>query len=266
MGNMNYDSFYKFLVSLGIILVILPWTVLMFLTTNSFDLQITEVDLAQYTQTAQKVIALRQSLPLLVQEKYTWWIIGGISIFGIFLILYGLRKWYELQKIDDICKKREVEKQREAIEKNTVKMSDEQILQKTNFKDGPRTAAMKGFIIEQKFVDFVKNTKKTYIVKNNIMIGTHEYDVVAFSNKTFEKDFVYEVKYLRNNISLHQIERYREQLKKLRTNFSEELNRLPYMTLAIVVPDERYEYTVNIVKQIKKWNNYSIEIMKESDL
>lgn len=38
------------------------------------------------------------------------------------------------------------------------------------------------------------------------------------------------------------------------------------MTLAIVVPDERYEYTVNIVKQIKKWNNYSIEIMKESDL
>lgn len=125
---------------------------------------------------------------------------------------------------------------------------------------------MKGFIIEQKFVDFVKNTKKTYIVKNNIMIGTHEYDVVAFANKTFEKDFVYEVKYLRNNISLHQIERYREQLKKLRTNFSEELNRLPYMTLAIVVPDERYEYTVNIVKQIKKWNNYSIEIMKESDL
>ena len=106
-------------------------------------------------------------------------------------------------------------------------MSDEQILQKTNFKDGPRTAAMKGFIIEQKFVDFVKNTKKTYIVKNNIMIGTHEYDVVAFANKTFEKDFVYEVKYLRNNISLHQIERYREQLKKLRTNFSEELNRLP---------------------------------------
>ena len=86
MGNMNYDSFYKFLVSLGIILVILPWTVLMFLTTNSFDLQITEVDLAQYTQTAQKVIALRQSLPLLVQEKYTWWIIGETSIFGIFLI------------------------------------------------------------------------------------------------------------------------------------------------------------------------------------
>lgn len=104
MGNINYDSFYKFLVSLGIILVILPLTVLIFLTTNSFDLQIAEADLAQYTQTAQKVIAWRQSLPLLIQEKCTWWIIGGFSICGVCLILYGLIKWHELQKIDDICK------------------------------------------------------------------------------------------------------------------------------------------------------------------
>ena len=98
------------------------------------------------------------------------------------------------------------------------------------------------------------------------MIGTFEYDVVAFANKTFEKDYVYKVKYLKNNISLHQIERYREQMKKLRANFSKELNRLPYMTLAIVVPDKMYEHTVNIAEQIEKWNNYSIEILKESDL
>lgn len=266
MGNINYDSFYKFLVSLGIILVILPLTVLIFLTTNSFDLQITATDLTQYTPTAQKVIAWRQSLPLLIEEKSTWWIIGGVNICGVCLILYGLIKWHELQKIDDIFKKREAEKQKEAIEKNTVKMSDEQIIQKTNLEYGPSATVMKGFIIEQKFFDFVKNTKKTYIVKSNIMIGTFEYDVVAFANKTFEKDYVYEVKYLENNISLHQIERYREHMKKLRANFSEELNRLPYMTLAIVVPDKMYEHTVNIAEQIEKWNNYSIEILKESDL
>ena len=55
-------------------------------------------------------------------------------------------------------------------------------------------------------------------------------------------------------------------MKKLRANFSEVLNRLPYMTLAIVVPDKMYEHTVNIAEQIEKWNNYSIEILKESDL
>ena len=38
------------------------------------------------------------------------------------------------------------------------------------------------------------------------------------------------------------------------------------MTLSIVVPDKMYEHTVNIAEQIEKWNNYSIEILKESDL
>lgn len=80
MGNINYDSFYKFLVSLGIILVILPLTVLIFLTTNSFDLQITATDLTQYTPTAQKVIAWRQALPLLIEEKSTCGLLVG-SIF-----------------------------------------------------------------------------------------------------------------------------------------------------------------------------------------
>lgn len=81
MGNINYDSFYKFLVSLGIILVILPLTVLIFLTTNSFDLQITAADLTQYTPTAQKVIAWRQSLPLLIEEKVP----GGLLVGSIFV-------------------------------------------------------------------------------------------------------------------------------------------------------------------------------------
>ena len=38
------------------------------------------------------------------------------------------------------------------------------------------------------------------------------------------------------------------------------------MTLAIIVPDEMYEHAITIAKQVEKWNNYSIEILKESDL
>ena len=70
MGNVNYDSFYKFLVSLGIVLIILPLAFLTFMITNSFDLQIIEADLNKYTQTAQDVIKWRQSIPMLVKEKY----------------------------------------------------------------------------------------------------------------------------------------------------------------------------------------------------
>lgn len=98
------------------------------------------------------------------------------------------------------------------------------------------------------------------------MIGKLEYDVIAFSNKAFEKDYVYEVKYLRRNLSSHQIEQWREKMEKLKTNFSTKLNRIPYMTLAIIVPDELYENALNAVKKVQKWNNYSIDILQESDL
>lgn len=266
MGNINYDSFYKFLVSLGIVLIILPLTFLTFIITNSFDLQIKEADLSKYTKTAQEVITWRQSIPLLVKEKYVWFIAAGSVFVGVWLIIYGLVKWYKLQQIDDICKEYEADKLMKDIEKRTEKMSDEQTAKKAGAGYASAPLAVKGFMIEQKYLDYVKSIKPKYVVESNVMIGKLEYDVVAFAMDRFEKDYIYEVKYLKSNITTQRIEEYREQLKRSRTNFSNTFNRLPYMTLAIVVPDEMYESAVNAVKPIHKWNNYSIEISRESDL
>lgn len=266
MGNINYDSFYKFLVSLGIVIIILPLTFLTFIITNSFDLQIKEADLSKYTKTAQEIITWRQSIPLLVKEKYVWFIAAGSVFVGVWLIIYGLVKWYKLQQIDDICKEYEADKLMKDIEKRTEKMSDEQTAKKAGAGYASAPLAVKGFMIEQKYLDYVKSIKPKYVVESNVMIGKLEYDVVAFAMDRFEKDYIYEVKYLKSNITTQRIEEYREQLKRSRTNFSNTFNRLPYMTLAIVVPDEMYESAVNAVKPIHKWNNYSIEISRESDL
>lgn len=234
--------------------------------TNSFDLQIIEADLSKYTQTAQDVIKWRQSIPLLVKEKYVWFIAAGIGIMGICLVIYGLVKWYKLQQIDDICKEYEANKLMKDIEKRTEKMSYEQTAKKAGAGYESAPLVLKGFMIEQKYLDYVKSIKPKYVVESNVIIGKLEYDVVAFARDRFEKDYVYEVKYLKSNITTQRIEEYREQLKRSRTNFSNTFNRLPYMTLAIVVPDEMYESAVNAVKPIHKWNNYSIEISRESDL
>lgn len=55
-------------------------------------------------------------------------------------------------------------------------------------------------------------------------------------------------------------------MEKLKTNFSTKLNRIPYMTLAIIVPDELYENALNAAKKVQKWNNYSVDILQESEL
>lgn len=266
MGNINYDSFYKFLVSLGIILIVFPCTAILFLFTDSFNLQISDSDLATYTETAQKVIKLKQSIPLLIEKWYVWLVFAIFVIAGFIFIFCGLKQWHELQKLDDICKKREAEKVMKAVNQNTVEMSDDQIIQKNTHHESTSSIVMKGFIVEQRFFNLIKNTKDSYLVKSNIMIGNCEYDVVAFSNQHFAKDYIYEVKYWRKEVTLNRIEQCREQMQKLKDNFSEKLNRIPYMVLAIIVPDELYEHALNTVQKVKKWNNYSVELIKESDL
>ena len=279
MVNVNYDSFYKFLVSLGIIMCTLPVTILLFLFTDSFNLQISEADLSEYTKTAQNVIRMKQFTPLLIEKWYTWLISAIFFLAGFFLICLGMKKWYQLQKFDDIRKKREAQEAMEAIKKHTTDMSDEQIIQKNafdmsdeqiiqnhNIPESTNSIAMKGFLVKQKYFNFVKSTKRTYLIKRNIIIGRCEYDIVAFSNRLFEKDYVYEIKYMRKGITSGRIERCRENMEKLKNNFSETLNRIPYMVLAIVVPDEVYEHTLSITNNIEKWNNNSIEVIKESEL
>lgn len=279
MDKINYESFYKFLVSLGIILVALPFTIILFLFTDSFNLQISEADLIGYTKTAQTVIRLKQSVPLLIEQWYTWLIFIILFIVGIKLICIGLTKWHELQKIDDICKQLEKEKLekeisektadlsvKEIIQKNTDATFSEQMTQNGNSISKQSFAAIEGFLIEQRFFSFIQSTRQSSLVKHNIRIGSCKYDVVAFSTQLFEKDYVYEVKYMRKGITANRIEQFREQMTKLKQTFSENLNRIPYMVLAIIVPDDTYEQTLSIVQKVEKWNNYSIEVMKESEL
>ena len=86
MGNINYDSFYKFLVSIGIALVALPITVCIFLLTDSFNLQIAETDLTTYTQTAQEVIKHKQNIPLLIEKGYVKFIFIIFFVHPIIII------------------------------------------------------------------------------------------------------------------------------------------------------------------------------------
>ncbi|MDE6388720.1 MAG: hypothetical protein K2L82_13055 [Lachnospiraceae bacterium] len=278
MGNINYDSFYKFLASLGIILIALPFTAILFLFTDSFNLQISEADLAGYTKTAQEVIRLKQSTPLLIEKWYVWIIFAILIITGIKLTHIGLTKWHEIQKIDDICKQMEKEKMEKEINEKTVNMSDSQIIQKkkeevreeqTNLENVTSESSSfiaQSLLIEQKYFNLLKSSNPSWLIRHNIRIDKYEYDMIVFSDQLFEKDYIYEIKYMRNSITSGRINQCREQMKKLKQNFIEKFNRIPYMVLVIVVPDDAYEQTLGTVEKIEKWNNYSIEVRKESEL
>jgi len=56
MNKIEYDSFYKFLVSLGIILITLPVILFIFLLKEPYDLLVTTEEIQNITSTAQQII------------------------------------------------------------------------------------------------------------------------------------------------------------------------------------------------------------------
>lgn len=111
MNKLEYSDLYKFIVSLGLILiafaVILPWLFL----RESFDSLISASDIANLTPTAQALITYRQTVALWFVKNIIW--ISSIpAIFGVLSLVGGLFLWQRKQKLTDVKDELETEKLR----------------------------------------------------------------------------------------------------------------------------------------------------------
>lgn len=68
MNNIDYGSFYRFLVSLGIALTMLPFLAHIFFWSSPFELHVTEAEIAELTETAREVISIRQKIPSIFSQ------------------------------------------------------------------------------------------------------------------------------------------------------------------------------------------------------
>lgn len=100
LGNVQYATFYKFLVSLGLVLVafalVIPWLLL----HESFDLLIKQVDLLHLTPTAQRTIRHRQAI-VEAGSLIAPWLSVGLFLGGIGLSAFGVARWRQRQEVMD---------------------------------------------------------------------------------------------------------------------------------------------------------------------
>ena len=96
--KIKYDDYNKFWVSLGIMFIIFPVSMVLFACSDSFDLLITEQEMLTYTETAQAVIAWKQSIPLLFREKKIWIAAVMLMFVGVLMLRVGLVGWHGQQK------------------------------------------------------------------------------------------------------------------------------------------------------------------------
>jgi len=96
----DFSDYYKFLASLGIVLlslaIITPWLVF----NTSFDTQISAVEITQLTPIAQEIINFRQSIVLWF-IGHIFWLSGIIGFSGIIVLISGLLFWRQRQILLD---------------------------------------------------------------------------------------------------------------------------------------------------------------------
>jgi hypothetical protein len=100
VAQIEYGDFYKFVVSLGIALVLAailaPWLFL----REPFDLMIEASRLSQLTPAAQQIVLLRQTYLLRLLPVIPWFSFS-LLIIGAGAISIGLKKWYNRQTLRD---------------------------------------------------------------------------------------------------------------------------------------------------------------------
>jgi hypothetical protein len=96
----SYASYYKFLVSVGLVLLAVALGAPLLLLREPFDFLITVEELGQLTDTAQQAISDRQQLGSSLSRAIPV-VSLVLAVAGIALTTWGLRRWSQRQQVQD---------------------------------------------------------------------------------------------------------------------------------------------------------------------
>lgn len=272
MEKLQYDSFYKFLVSLGLVLIITPFIGVYYLLNYSNENLLT---VNKYTELSQKSFGIIEKKENILNLFLTLapYIFIFTTILGIFLLIYGIIKWKNLQKEIDEQTTIKTKVERTQLEKLTAN----EVLQKieseeeinTKYKKQIYNRIQDTIMVEGFCFEYLSNQlSKDYIVEQNVRIDNSIFDIVALSKKN-KNDLIYEIKYYREKPDLHKYKYILDRLKKLKEVYEKSMNKTCEATLLIIIPSSSYEritrYLKNYQNQVLN-SNIKIEYLKISEI
>lgn len=97
MNKLQYDSFYKFIVSIGTLIIAAPVLGIHFLFTGSYDILISEQEYLKLSKISLEFLQRREKLIHVIFIALPYVFFGLIAV-GLFCIIWGGIKWYNIQK------------------------------------------------------------------------------------------------------------------------------------------------------------------------
>jgi hypothetical protein len=206
----EFGDLYKFVVSLGVVLVSLsilaPW--LFF--KEPFDLFKTQTELAGVTEVARKAILRRQESIAFILRFIPWFsAVGCIS--GVAVVCVGLRKWQANQTLLDEQAKIEVELKKHSLRdatKDEIALAAARELEAVSVQESRNEeyrltafeahyAQLEGSVVGR----LRKIYSGKYEVEHNKIIGGVELDLLLLGRAMLTKDVVVEVKAIRRGFN-----------------------------------------------------------------
>jgi len=198
MPKFEYDNISKFLVSLGIFVLLIPFLFAWTWLKTPFDLTIEKSKIQKLTPLAQQIIHDRQSIIGAFTDLFPYIFVALIVVGGI-IIWFGIHSWKRRQKLLDdhqilINKKLEMEIAPSVELGEKVSKEIKQIA--AEFPDSPPPTMDNYLAVESLVNDKVNRLfNDIFYIFTNKRLGHYEYDVIMQGKSKWTKDYIIEIKY-----------------------------------------------------------------------
>jgi len=233
----EFESYYKFLISIGLILVLAPSLAIGYIIVNCQNLLVTVPDMSSITPASQNLYYLRETLLGIPKEILLMLIIALIGI-GLFLIARGLKQWKPLQEISN--EKLYIEK--EAAKRGLAKATPYEIEGKINREMASDVSTTQEELktIERKTLDYIaERLPKRYELLRGIRIRSTICDAIAATNNG-KDEIIIEVKQLKHIPDSSYLNRINQLAYSQKEAYRSIMGHDANFMLALVIPDSIY--------------------------
>ena len=210
MERLKYDSLYKFIVSIGIVIIIIPFVFMYLILKNNDVILIKENEIQQLTNISQNIILTEQNYKyIMLSNPIIICIIIVIMVsIGLIIVKKGMHEWKEkLQIYEDERIRLSLEKLRFDIKKMTNEEKKEKIIENIELienkninndkqKEVKEEKISKYENIQEKAYKVIRKQFKDYKIFEEVKLEEQVYDCIALNEYgEYNRDYIFEIKY-----------------------------------------------------------------------
>lgn len=263
MDKLQYDSFYKFVVSGSLVIIVAPLIIMHFWISGSYDLMITQEALDSLTVEAAELMMYKLRITKAIYDMLPV-MFCICELVGVILLIWGCYKWYSIQTVLDRIPKLDVEEKdrrlKQMDESEVVEKIVEEKKEENGSENNTEEVIINGLKIEELYFKRLKSSiGNDYRLRRNVRIKDIAYDIIARSLKD-NVDIIYDIKYWERipsetslnsifkhlSIASYEYERNMHRNKRIVLVIVSDKNTLSKLKEVISVEDIKLEHGVEV--------------------